>query len=377
MEDSRTKAKRWCFTINNPTDADKFWCVDGDEGHLNDALVNVQYFILQEERGREGTLHWQGFIIFKDQKRLSWLKRRISARAHWEVTRGSNQQAADYCRKDETYTGGLRKEYGDLPAREVPKKDERLLQAAEELDTVKVGYKRPGDIDSMTLMQCGFIPAYKEITADILGPYRPELKIITMVGRPATGKSFTIQSLFPDHGRCIVGNHGCWFQNPCSNVMVFEEFNGQIPLVRMNELLDPYPLALEVKGGMRPAMFTLAIITSNSRPDTWYAPQDGAPFPERRIKALEAFYDRLGYSNGAYVPARDRGLYIEDDESLSIAEARKQWEPQIRRFLDIVEDIEDPDSPPLIELDDGTHGFALFPHCAHCGGPHNTEDCDF
>ena len=36
--------------------------------------------------------------------------------------------------------------------------------------------------------------------------------------------------------------------------MVFEEFAGQIPLQKMLKLLDPYPMALEVKGGMRPAM---------------------------------------------------------------------------------------------------------------------------
>ena len=59
--------------------------------------------------------------------------------------------------------------------------------------------------------------------------------------------------------------------------MVFEEFAGQIPLQKMLKLLDPYPMALEVKGGMRPAMYTLAIITSNTRPDGWYRneEQDG------------------------------------------------------------------------------------------------------
>ena len=44
------------------------------------------------------------------------------------------------------------------------------------------------------------------------------------------------------------GNNGVWFQNPLSDVMVFEEFCGQIMLQRMLQFLDPYPLALEVKG---------------------------------------------------------------------------------------------------------------------------------
>ena len=52
--------------------------------------------------------------------------------------------------------------------------------------------------------------------------------------------------------------------------MVFEEFAGQIQLQKMLKFLDPYPMALEVKGGMRPAMYETVIITSNTRPDGWY-----------------------------------------------------------------------------------------------------------
>ena len=327
-------AKRWCFTINNPTDADKFWCVDGDEGHPNDVLVNVQYFILQEERGHnQGTLHWQGFLILRERQTMSWLKRRINARAHWEVAKATNEQARDYCCKADTYTGGLRKEYGHLPERaQVKKRDERLQEAAEELDIVKEGYKRPRDIPSMTLMQCGFIPAYKELTADILGPYRPELKIITLVGPPACGKSFCIQKNFPGHGRCICGNNGVWFQNPLADVMVFEEFCGQIQLQRMLQYLDPYPLALEVKGGMRPAMYTLVIITSNTPPNGWYKGDEfGAP--GKRTDALLALWDRIGFANGGYIPARQCGHYLEAPDGMPLDELRAWFDREVQTIV--------------------------------------------
>lgn len=327
-------AKRWCFTINNPTDADKFWCVDGDEGHPNDVLANIQYFILQEERGHEeATLHWQGFLLLRERQTLSWLKRRINARAHWEVARATNEQARDYCRKADTYTGGLRKEYGELPERApVKKRDERLQEAAEELDLVKEGYKRPRDIPSMTLMQCGFLPAYKELTADVLGPYRPELKIITMVGPPASGKSFCIQKNFPNHGRCICGNNGVWFQNPLADVMVFEEFCGQIMLQRMLQYLDPYPIALEVKGSMRPAMYTLVIITSNTPPNLWYKGEEfGAA--GKRTHSLLALWDRIGYACGGYVPARGAGHYLEAPDGMPLDELRKWFDRQVQTIV--------------------------------------------
>ena len=56
--------------------------------------------------------------------------------------------------------------------------------------------------------------------------------------------------------------------------MVFEEFAGQIQLQKMLKFLDPYPMALEVKGGMRPAMYETVIITSNTRPDGWYKDEE-------------------------------------------------------------------------------------------------------
>lgn len=334
-------AKRWCFTLNNPTEEDKEqWLgTPADGPQIN--LGGIEYMIFQEERGANGTLHWQGFLILKNKEKMTWLKNNISHRAHWEVARGTNEQARDYCRKEDTYTGGLRHEYGKLPERApVKKRDERLQDAAEELDIVKEGYKRPREIPSMTLMQCGFLPAYKELTADILGPYRPELKIITLVGPPACGKSYCIQKNFPGHGRCICGNNGVWFQNPLADVMVFEEFCGQIQLQRMLQYLDPYPLALEVKGGMRPAMYTIVVITSNTRPDGWYK-GDEAGAPGKRTDAMLALWDRLGFTTGGYVPARTCGHYLEAPQGMPLDQLRKWFDREVQTIVNGYEPISD------------------------------------
>lgn len=341
-------AKRWCFTINNPTDADKFWCVDGDEDHPNDVMVNVEYLILQEERGENGTLHWQGFLILKKKEKLTWLKRRLNARAHWEVARGTNQQAAEYCRKDDTYTGGLRHEFGKMPERAAaPKASERLAEAAEELDVVKEGYKRPREIKSMTLLQCGFMTAYNALTADILGPTREGMQVVTLVGPPGTGKSYCINKLFPKHGRCIYGNNGVWFQNPTEDVMIFEEFSGTtsskaLTIERMKCLLDIYPMALEVKGGMRPAMYTKVFITSNTPPNAWYKVEDiQGNTIEAKLNSLHALWDRLGYSNGSYVPVRTTGTYLQAPLGLSIDDTRKWFMTEVMKALNIAEPISD------------------------------------
>lgn len=328
------QAKRWCFTINNPTEEDRELLLgtpsDGPQANFD----AVQYMVFQEERApTTGTLHWQGFLILKDKKRLTWLKRNINPRANWSIARGNNEQCRDYCRKEETYTGGERFEYGELPTREVKKASERLQDAADELDSVKDGYKRPSDISSITLMQSGFLAAYKELTSDILGPWRKDLQVVTLIGPPGTGKSYAINTLFPGHGRCIMGNNGIWFQNPLAEVMVFEEFCGQIQLQRMLQFLDQYPLALEIKGGMRPAMYNLVIITSNTPPIGWYRGEEvGAE--GKRTDAIKALWDRLGYTCGSYIPVRTTGHYFECPSGLTIDEARQWFMEQLGAFVE-------------------------------------------
>ena len=372
-------AKRWCFTLNNwnADELDKITSlvakkVDDDQVQVLDGRDEqgcIQRLVVQSEVGENGTPHLQGFLVLSARHELSWLKRIISERAHWEIARSTNSACEAYCTKEATWDHNIRLELGSTEERVVKKRDERLKEAAEELDIVKEGYKRPSEIDSMTLMQCGFMQAYNALTADILGPYRPKLKIITLVGPPGTGKSYAIQVMFTEHGRCIYGNNGAWFLNATSKVMVFEEFNGQIPLQRMLQLLDPYPLALEVKGRMAPAMYETVIITSNTSPASWYPikPQDeieqGDLF-KRKMDSIHALWDRLGYSNGSYVPVRSCGTYIEAPSLASsigvstvdyIQGCRTMFHRELLKACDMVEHISDDEEEQAPYTTDDDH----------------------
>lgn len=368
-------AKRWCFTVNA-----KEGDIDGQGGpNLYEFISHVfgnaadgpqcradefiEYIIAQREKGSNGNVHIQGFVIFKKRVQLTWLQKNFWLNAHYEVARGTNKQCADYCRKDDTYfpfegikarlmDSNGRWEHGKLPKREeAPKKSEIMQEAIEQINEIKQGYIRPREISTQTFFAPGFIQAYKLLTAEILGPYRPDLKIITLIGPPGTGKSYAIHQIFGESiGRSLYCNNGTWFQNPCAKVMVFEEFCGQIQLQRMLQFLDPYPLALEVKGGMAPAMYDTVVITSNTRPEGWYK-GDEAGVPGKRTDAILALWDRLGFSNGAFVPSRTCGHYLEAPPGLSLADTRKWFHDQIARIVDWVEPIEE-DEPEHEELRD-------------------------
>ena len=297
-----SQAKRWCFTINNPGDEDKFW-------ENGDNISQIQYIVVQLEKGQRGTQHYQGFLILTKKKRMTWLKNNFNRKAHWEKARGTDKQASDYCKKDDTRVeGGLRFEHGTI----TKEQETKTAEAEEQLEQLKTAFKRPADIPAEILLQQNFISAYKLLTCDILGPYRPNLKVITMVSPPGCGKSFLINSLFPHAARLIMGNSGFWWQNPCEKVAVIEEFNGQIPLQKMLQLLDPYPQSLEVKGGTRPCLFEVIFITSNSSPEEWYRTTDKEVL-EKRHQALLALYDRLGYKPLWFTGqmARESGHYLQ------------------------------------------------------------------
>ena len=359
-------AKRWCFTINFkgdgqdpqgdiPEQLDFVRSIFGSaaDGPQSAATKYIQFIICQREKGENGgNVHFQGFVIFKKRVTLNWLGVNFWRAAHYEVARGTNKQCIEYCSKTKTFfpfpdriqdalDSDGHWQRGTLPTREEKKKGEMLMDAAEELDIIKEGYKRPSEVNTLSLMQPGFCAAYKMLTEDILGPYRPDLKIITMIGRPGTGKSFTIHRIFEDKvGRALYCNNGTWFQNPTAEVMVFEEFCGQIQLQRMLQYLDPYPLSLEVKGRMAPAMYKVVVITSNTRPDAWYK-GDEAGQPGKRTDSILALWDRLGFSSGAYVPVRTCGHYLEEPAGLSVDQARKWFLQQVARIVDWVEPTEE------------------------------------
>jgi len=108
-------AKRWCFTLNNPTI---------DEGIDVDL---VEYMVVGDEVGEENTRHFQGYVVFKEQKRLTALKK-LLGRAHWEIARGSGWQNFQYCTKD-----GKFQEHGTRPLEPRSVKRKRVADEQQEI----------------------------------------------------------------------------------------------------------------------------------------------------------------------------------------------------------------------------------------------------
>lgn len=86
---------RWCFTMNNPE-------VSGDElAEKLKATDNVKGFVFQLEQGANGTEHFQGYIEFKKQQRMSAAKKLLGENPHMEAANGNKESNLKYCTKEE------------------------------------------------------------------------------------------------------------------------------------------------------------------------------------------------------------------------------------------------------------------------------------
>ena len=167
-------AKNWCFTLNNWTH---------DERDLLDALGSegngIRYLTYGEEVGAEGTPHLQGYVSFSARRTLSYVRRLLSLRAHYEVARGSPESNRDYCQKDGSF-----KEFGSLPGGQGQRND--LLNA---VSAIKPGKRRREVLEEFPL---AFARGYKMLH-DLLELnakrrcWVPEVHVY--FGKPGTGKS--------------------------------------------------------------------------------------------------------------------------------------------------------------------------------------------
>jgi len=63
---------------------------------------DMTYICGQLELASTGQIHFQGYVQLKEKRGLKWLKNQLNQTAHFEVKRGTNEQARDYCKKPET-----------------------------------------------------------------------------------------------------------------------------------------------------------------------------------------------------------------------------------------------------------------------------------
>ena len=265
------QSRKWMLTINNPKDCG----LDHDGMTALLTLFCPDYFCLADEIATTGTFHTHIFIYAKSPIRFTTLKNRFPT-AHIEKAFGSARDNRDYIRKEgkwlddakaETSVEGSFYEFGTVPS-EVEERDPKMYRL---LQNVKDGLSTTEIIDEAPSF------AFKSRDIDMLREaylaekYRIQNRLLTVTylfGASGTGKTSGIFKKHPASEICRItdynGKNGIRFDAyHGQDVLVFEEFNSQIPIEAMLKYLDVYPLMLPARYNDRTACYTKVYITSN------------------------------------------------------------------------------------------------------------------
>ena len=152
------------------------------------------YLIYGEEVGDSGTFHHQGFVVFKNRKSLENLKE-LNNHAHWEVTKGTNEQASSYCKKDGKFF-----EEGVCPE----DKHKKGGKATSEKWRAISDYAKSGQLDKIDEEHPKvYVNSYrnlKQLKVDHMSRM-PDLESVCGVwihGPSGAGKSHRARELYPD-----------------------------------------------------------------------------------------------------------------------------------------------------------------------------------
>lgn len=265
------QSRKWFLTINNP---EKY---NLNRDNITDTLMKFKpsYFCLADEISSTGTPHTHVFIYAPSPIRFSTLKNRFP-NAHIDNVRGSVMECRDYIRKDGKWAESEKQnaivensfyEWGDIP-----KPNEEFSPGMSKLiESVEAGMTTYEIIK--TYPKYGFrvndIDAIRQTILE--NKYRKEKRNVVVAyiyGPTGTGKTRTIFESFSAEDVCRITtynkNNGVRFDGyHGQKVIVFEEYNSQIPLQEFLNYLDIYPVSLPARYHDRVACYHHIFITSN------------------------------------------------------------------------------------------------------------------
>lgn len=264
-----SKSRNWCFTLNNPRTEQFEW------------PANIKYAVWQKEIGELGTVHLQGYLELGTPRGIHYMRNVIPG-AHFEIRRGTADDARDYCMKVESRIAGPW-EYGEFVSKKQGRRNDleaikNMLDAGSSLMDI---YEKHFESSARYYK---FWDRYLQEKC----PHRtqpPEVYIL--VGATGAGKSRFCHDSNP--GAYWKSRGEWWDGYNGQSVVVIDEFYGWLPYDFVLRLTDRYPFDVPVKGGFRKFVATSIFFTSNRPPWEWWCkPRSQSAF-SRRIKMITHF----------------------------------------------------------------------------------------
>lgn len=268
--------RSYCFTLNN---------YEQSEIDVIKNMKSIKYLIIGKEVGKEGTKHLQGFVAFKSTKRFDFMKK-VNPRWHLEAAKGTPHQNFLYCSKD-----------GDFE--EIGTRPEEVAQGKRnDMESIKKKVLKGTRVRD--LLVNGKIVNNQQLRfAENLQKYYQlnELRKVDVYwfhGPPGTGKTRTA------YNECVRDfEDNFWISN--GDFTFLEGYTGQRAVIfddlrvdsvqfnRLLQLLDVYPIRVNIKGASVAWNVRRIYITSPYKPQYLYEHNENVKQLIRRVKEVREF----------------------------------------------------------------------------------------
>lgn len=270
--------RKYMLTINNPVSDDRNMTHERIKEILS--TCSTDYFCMGDEVGENGTFHTHVYVQFKSPIRFKTLSKRFPV-AHIDPARGSAQENIEYLKKEGKWAGTSKsnttvpdsfEEVGTLPLEAASANEEKIqLQAL-----IKDGKTTKEIVEEMPkfslktksideLRQCLNTEKYKK-------EFR-KVNVTYLYGETGVGKTYHVMKKHGPENICRItsyNNDRIFDSYQGQSVLVFEEFDSQIPLSSLLTYLDIYPVELPARYYDRTACYTSVYILSNMRFEDQY-----------------------------------------------------------------------------------------------------------
>lgn len=267
----------------------------------------IDYFCFQYEKGESGNLHLQGFIHYSrsmDMKVVHKIYPTISLNPCGTLT---NSECIEYCQKKGTSIEGYGfYSHGEQPADERTRTDmNELRQDIADCTPYDEMFKKY----TWLMIQSGdkILKAQQKHKQQKFKNTVRQVYVTYIYGKERAGKTTYPERVlgYEPMEIGLVGDYnttGMFDEYESQDLIVFDEFDSQVEITKMNKYLDGRPCALPARNYNRVACYTKVFIISNYPLDYHYrkARADG------KEPSYRGFVERI--NEIIYMP--DRNVYI-------------------------------------------------------------------
>lgn len=234
-------------------------------------------------KSAEGLYHIHDAVSFEKAKRVKAVAE-LFGKCHVEEMRGSKEQAADYINKVGKFAEKgeeVLRVFGD--AMKLSDNSGQRVDLEAVRSDIRAGKVTASTIDQYILdnakteTQARQIEALYNRMMQIEGLKPRNLEVIYVEGETGSGKTRGAYERYTDIFKASVSNKTNFPFNGYrgQKVLLLDELRqGVFSPAELFQILDRYPLQVDVKGGRFPAMWTTVVITTAMPLEDWYTSED-------------------------------------------------------------------------------------------------------